>query len=161
MASLKMEGMQEYLDKLNKLGANSQGQIKRAVYSGAGVVLKQVENAIQNLPTQKHHYVKNGQINAISPEQKQGLLSGLGATKMQNDNGYIHTKIGFDGYNSIKSKAYPNGQPNALIARAIESGTSQRPKTRFVTNATKAAKAAAEKAMAEQFDQDIKKIMEG
>lgn len=161
MAKFQFEGMQEYLEKLNKIGTNADGSIKRAVYSGASVVLKQVENAIQNLPTKEHKYVYSGQINAISPEQKQGLLDGLGASKMQNDNGYINTKIGFDGYNSVKSKKYPNGQPNSLIARAIESGTSMRPKTRFVANATKAAKGPAEKAMAEQFDKDIKQIMEG
>ena len=80
---------------------------------------------------------------------------------MENDNGYINTKIGFDGYNATKTKKYPNGQPNALIARSIESGTSKHQKTPFVRPAISKAKAKAEAAMAASVDKDINNTMEG
>lgn len=40
-----------------------------------------------------------------------------------------NVKIGFDGYNNIRSKRWPQGQPNQMVARAIESGTSWMSKT--------------------------------
>lgn len=159
MAKLKVDGFEKYLKQLNEMNQHADGYIKRAVYDGAAVVLKAVANAIQNLPTEEYHYTK-GRISAITPQQKQGLLEGLGAAKMKNENGYINTKLGFDGYNSVKTKKYPKGQPNALIARSVESGTSQRPKTRFINNAVNAAKAQAEQAMARRFDEDLKQKVE-
>lgn len=159
MATLKMQGMEEYIEKLGGISKKSNGMIKRAVYSGAGEVLKEVESAIQAMPAHKQHYISSGNY-LLNEEQKKGLLEGLGAAKMRNENGFVNTKIGFDGYNSIRTKKYPNGQPNALIARALESGTSKRAKTRFVAKATSKAKDMAIKAMAKQFDEDLK-TMEG
>ena len=79
---------------------------------------------------------------------------------MKNVNGYIHTKFGFAGYNSLKSKKYPKGHPNVMIARAVEKGTSFRRKNPFINKATKAAAKAAEAAMRARFDEDTKDIMQ-
>lgn len=161
MAKLEMQGMDEYLKKLEKV-ANPEGMIKRAVYDGAAVLAKAVLEGINSIPENDGKYVpNNAQITGLSAAQKQGLRDGLGIARMQNDKGFIHTKIGFDGYNSVKTKKYPNGQPNSLIARAVESGTSRRQKYRFVSKATTSAKAAAEQAMANRMDQDLKQTMEG
>lgn len=161
MASLKMQGLDEYIQKLEKV-KNAEAMIKRAVYDGAAVVAKSVSAAIDQIPENSGEYVPgDGAITGISRDQKRGLKEGLGLAKMQNDSGFINTKIGFDGYNSVRTKKYPNGQPNSLIARAIESGTSRRPKYRFVAKATSQAAAAAEKAMADRLDQDLKNTMEG
>ena len=59
---------------------------------------------------------------------------------MQNDNGFLNVKIGFDGYNNVRTRTYPKGQPNALIARATESGSSVRKKTPFIRPAVNASK---------------------
>ena len=161
MANLKMQGLDEYIAKLEKI-KNPEGLIKRAVYDGAAVLAAAVLKSIDSIPENDGRYVPgNAMIIGLSREQKQGLREGLGIAHMQNDKGYINTKIGFDGYNSVRSKKYPNGQPNALIARAIESGTSRRQKYRFVNKATSSAKAAAEQAMADRMDQDLKNTMEG
>lgn len=157
MAKLTIQGTDEYLKQLQTLGKDADGMIKRAVYEGASVVLDAIEKSIESLPTHDFVYVYNDQdIRALTPAQKQGLLDGLGAAKMRNDNGFINTKVGFDGYNSVKTKKYPKGQPNSLIARAMESGSSVRPKTRFVTNAVKPVVDRAEQAMANSLDKDIK-----
>ena len=95
----------------------------------------------------------------ISEEQKQGLINGFGIAPMQNDNGYLHVKLGFDGYNSVKTKNYPNGQPNSVIARSVNSGTSFRQRIPFVDNAVSRAKAAAEEKMIKKLDTEIKDVM--
>lgn len=166
MAKFKFEGVDEYVSKLVSLSRVSEGVIKRAVYEGAGIVGDAILDAIRALPETGAGYPKRGYfptqtVRGVTAEQKQGLLDGFGYAKMENDNGYINTKIGFDGYNATKTKKYPNGQPNALIARSIESGTSKHQKTPFVRPAISKAKAKAEAAMAASVDKDINNTMEG
>lgn len=162
MAKITLKGFDKYEKMLASHSKEVDGMIKRAVYDGAGVVLESIESAIQALPTHRFVYVYGGQyIRYLTPEQKQGLLDGLGAAKMRNDNGYINTKIGFDGYNSVVTDMYPKGQPNSLIARSIESGTSLRPKTRFVATAVKSVSKQAEQAMEDSCDNYLKKLLGG
>lgn len=161
MAKWQFDGLNEYVRKISGLGKDSEGYIKRAVYVGAGVVAKAVGSAIDALPEAREGYVPgDAPIRGITAAQKAGLKEGLGIAKMRNDAGYINTKIGFDGYNSVRTKKYPNGQPNALIARAVESGTSRRPKTQFITKAVRSVRDQAERYMADQFDKDLQKTME-
>ena len=96
---------------------------------------------------------------ALSVTQKQGLIASLGLSTMRDAGGYINTKLGFDGYNAVKTRKYPGGQPNALIARAAESGSVALIKTPFIRPGVKAAKKAAEKAMEKTLDEEIEKIM--
>ena len=161
MAKIQMTGIDEYIAKLEKI-KNPEGLIKRAVYDGAAVLAEAVRKSIDSIPENDGKFVPgNAMIQGLSAAQKQGLREGLGIAHMQNENGYINTKIGFDGYNSVRTKKYPKGQPNALIARAIESGTSRRAKYRFVSRATNSAKAAAIQAMSDRMDQDLMNTMEG
>lgn len=162
MAKLEFSGMDEYLRTLKDMQGKSTGMIKRAVYDGAAEVAKAVKSAIQGLP-ETDGYTKpyNLPIKGVTSAQKRGLLDGMGLSPMSNDGGFINTKLGFDGYNSVKTKQHPNGQPNALIARSINSGSSSRAKIPFVNNAVKSAKASAEKAMSSRFDADLKTITKG
>ena len=153
-------GLEDYLKKLDTLGVKSTGFIKRAVYDGAAVVGRAMRSQIESLPVNNGRYVPgNGKIIGVSERQKQGLLNGLGFTKMSTEGGVVYTKLGFDGYNSEKTKKYPNGQPNALIANAVNSGTSKRPKNKFVNRAVKASKNESVTAMSKRFDFDIEEFM--
>ena len=78
---------------------------------------------------------------------------------MRDDNGFINVKLGFDGYNATRTKKYPRGQPNVLIARSVNSGTTFRKKTKFVDKAVNSAKKAAEAAMDAACSREIEKIM--
>ena len=69
-------------------------------------------------------------------------------------------KIGFDGYNEVQTKTFPNGQPNALIARSIESGSSTREKTPFLRPALAAARKQAIEAARVKFDEAIHNTFE-
>ena len=79
---------------------------------------------------------------------------------MENDKGYWNVKLGFDGYNKVKTKTYPNGQPNAMIARATESGSSVREKTPFVRTAVSATQKQAVEIAKRVVDEEISKIKE-
>ena len=76
----------------------------------------------------------------MSELEKQGLLEGFGISPMENENGYYNVKLGFDGYNSVKTHKYKQGQPNVLIARITESGSSYRAKTPFIRPAVNSTK---------------------
>ena len=69
--------------------------------------------------------------------------------------------MGFDGYNDIKTKRWPNGQPNALIARACESGSSAMLKQPFVRPAIQRKKDAALEAMKQAADRELEKLTGG
>ena len=71
---------------------------------------------------------------------------------MRNTDGVYDVKMGFGGYNSVRTAKYPQGQPNALIARALESGTSFRSKNPFLSRAFNRAKNYSEETMKEVFE---------
>lgn len=154
------EGIDAEIRALELLRGTARPIMKRAVYEGAKKVGEEMIKAIDNLPVSKELYIYGDlPIYGVTQRQKDGLREGFGFAKMQSDNGFINTKSGFDGYNGVRTKRYPNGQPNAMIANAVNSGTSRRPKTGFITKALKASKQKAISAMAEQWDIDIKNTL--
>ncbi len=159
MARFQFQGIDDYAAKLYALSDQSETMIKRAVYDGAKVVIDEIKSAIAMLPAQAEN-PKKGEMFTLLEAERDGLIEGAGLSEMKNEKGYINTKFGFAGYNRLKSKKYPKGHPNVMIARAIESGTSFRRKTRFIQKAAKAATKAAEAAMAARFDEDTKEIMQ-
>lgn len=157
MARFEFGGIDTYIKQLDKLYAVTKDAIiGKTVYAGAAVVANRLRAAAEALPEGRENEAIFG---AVTPAQKRGLLEGLGISRMRDDDGFVNVKLGFDGYNSVKTKKYPNGQPNALIARAVNSGTSFRKKTRFVDKAVNASKKTAEAAMDAVCSREIEKIM--
>lgn len=163
MATFHFKGLEEYEKMLSNLSSISavRAICGEVIYAGADIVADAVREAIDSLPVIDHrtHGTSANQLQGITSAQKKGLQEGFGITPMGEDNGVYNVKLGFDGYNSVKTAAYPQGQPNALIARSVNSGTSFRKKTQFVDKAARAAKAPAEKAMAETFDKKLEEAM--
>ena len=91
--------------------------------------------------------------------QKEGLRQSIGIASLRNDGGFWNVKIGFDGYNGLKTKTWPQGQPNAMVARSVESGTSWMQKQPFMRKAEQSSRSACEKAMSEAVDKEIQKII--
>lgn len=143
MAKWTMEGMSEYIAYLQSIANVTDEAIGAGVYAMAEVVADKVRANIQALPTVSNEAniatYRQGYSRLSDPE-KQDLLDGFGVSPMQDDGGYKNVKLGFDGYNSVKTKKYPNGQPNVLIARVTESGSSYRQKTPFVRPAVNASR---------------------
>ena len=153
MARLQFKGLDTYIAQLEKAADKTTGLMKRAVFDGAAQVANAAHAQVAALPVVDEYTPPSKlPIRGIRQEQKQGLLAGLGLAKMRDDGGYINTHIGFDGYNSF-------GQPNSMIARSINSGSSTRAKIPFMQRAISASKGAAEGAMAARFDADIKSII--
>lgn len=155
------KGLDNYIAYLQSINAVTDEMIGEAVYDMAKVVADKVRANIQALPavpnaaniaTYRQGYSR------LSEPEKQGLLDGFGVSPMQDDGGYVNVKLGFDGYNSVKTKKYPKGQPNALIARVTESGSSYREKTPFMRPAVNASKKTAEAAGRAKFDERIAAI---
>lgn len=169
MAKLTVgKGLDKYIGQLEALNSNTPEILGRSIYPGAKIVADAVKANIEKLPVSNKP--KRGTsadpIDTITSAQKQGLRDGFGISDMQKQGGYLNVKLGFAGYNSqisdtSKSRKYKNPrQPNVLIARAVENGTSFRKKHPFVSPAVRSTKAAAEKAMAEELDKEIAKKMQ-
>lgn len=158
MAKWKFDGIDDYVAQLQKLEDFSRANIGRTVYQGAKVVADHIKEAIKGIPTDDRKYVWSGQRRGITAEQRDGLVEGFGIAPIQNKNGFINVKLGFDGYNSVTSKDFPNGQPNLMIARMVESGTSFMPKIGTVSRATSEVRQQCEETMRQVLDEEISKI---
>lgn len=155
------KGLNNHIAYLQSIEAVTDEMIGEAVYDMAKVVADKVRANIEALPAVSNEAniatYREGYSRLSEPE-KQGLMDGFGVSPLQDDSGYRNVKLGFDGYNSIKTKKYPQGQPNALIARVTESGSSYREKTPFIRPAVNAARKPAEKAGQAKIDEKIKSI---
>lgn len=151
-------GMDEYLRQLGDLEFTADQYIGKAIYYGADIVADRIKANIEAMPVDDTNHPEK-RVTGIKSIQKAALAASFGIAKTQNDNGYINVKAGFDGYNKLKSKKYPNGQPNAMIARTYEAGNSFTKKIPFVGPAVRATRAMAEAKMAEVIDTEITKVM--
>lgn len=98
---------------------------------------------------------------ALGPRkvQKRGLYNSLGIASLQSDAGYLNVKIGFDGYNDVSTRQWPNGQPNQMVARSVERGTSWMKAYPFVKKAAAACRKSVRKAMGKSVEESIARIM--
>ena len=156
MATFQFEGVDNLIAQYQTLLGMTDEVIGKAVGAGAGVVADAVKAEIKALPVSNQY--NSGVVNSA---QKKGLIDSFGIAGLRNDNGFLNVKLGFDGYNNYKTKKYPNGQPNSLIARSINSGSSYRKKNPFVDRATKATKSKCETSMETKLNSEIQKLIGG
>lgn len=163
MPSMKFKGLEKYSKEIAKLYEDSEKHIKRAVYNGAKEVADAIRTELKAVPYESDtEAIQNARKlipSRISYTQKQDLLESLGLAPMLDEMGFVNTKVGFDGYNSIKTKAYPNGQPNAMIARSLDSGSSATLRDPFMRRAVTKSRKKAEKAMEKTLDEEIEKAI--
>lgn len=159
MANMTIKGPEEFMAKLTKLGKDSVKICEDAVKVGGGIVADEVRSALEGLPEDKFRRLQdNEKFSGVPKNQKQDLLDSFGITPVsKSKNGIINVKIGFDGYGSFKTKKYPNGVPNTLLARAIESGSSVRKKTPFIRKAVNRSKKRAIEEMGKSIEAELKK----
>lgn len=162
--SLSFPGLSEYVKQINSLSQNSLHICEAAVAKGAGIIADTLKGEIEDLPTTATEFdalvaFRKKEKTALTPLQKEGLIESMGLAKMQNNNGFVNTKLGFDGYNKLTTKKFPKGQPNAMIARSLESGSSVLDKNPFVRRAVNSSKKKAEKAIETELDKQIKKLV--
>lgn len=137
MAKMTIKGFDEYADKLSKLGSAAPEIAKRAVRAGINPLADEVRKGLE----------KNLQNSKYSTGD---LLDSLGVTPVSVDkNGVYNAKVGFSGYDR-------KGVPNALKARAMESGTSTQPKKPFMRPAVSRAKKRVLEEMEKSIDADLR-----
>ena len=161
MATFQFEGVDKLIQQYQKLEVDTEKVIGSAIYEGTAVVMGAIKSAIDGIQTDDSHGFGTAENPKIGPTsiQKAGLWHSVGIAKMRNDNGFWNTKIGFDGYNYVKTKRWPQGQPNAMVARSIESGTSWMKKQPFMRKAEQSARSRCEKVMREEVDRKVKELM--
>lgn len=162
MGKITVNGLEEYSLMLSRLSEKTEEIAGKALYAGADIVADKVRENIRALPSVPDidgiKAWKAGAPAPITVKEKLGLLESLGIATMQYNGGVYDVKVYFDGYNDVKTKTYPNGQPNALIARSIESGSSISPAHPFMRPAANAVRKQAQKKMGEVIEEEIEKL---
>lgn len=154
--------VEEFSTMLENMSTATDGLAKRAIYEGAKVVVQEVKSQIEGIPEDTFRNLTNDdRFEYVTDREKKGLLEGLGITKMEGDplKGW-NAKIGFDGYaeGTMKSKSYPKGRPNAMLARALEIGTTVNAKYPFMRRAVNRCRKTVVEAMDRQLNEDIMTI---
>ena len=165
MAKMAVKGLEAHMAKLSALEQSTDRVVREVIHDGAEVVADAIREGLESLPTSEHDgrpwwATPGHKARGPSEEQKQGLLDSFGITPVSTDSkGFVNVHMGFDGYNSVKSARWPQGQPNQMVARAVESGTSFMEANPAIKRARARARKAAEKAMERTFERESKKIM--
>ena len=162
MATIRFSKLRDYELMLGKIGEASKDICGAAIYEGAKIIADEVKNNLNSLNVTTDELAmlkaKKSEPTYITQRAKEGLIKSFGVTPMSQDkDGIYNVKLGFDGYNDVKTKKWPKGQPNQLIARACESGSSAMIKQPFFREAVQKTKKKAESRMAEVLDEKIKK----
>lgn len=137
---------------------------KRALYDGAAVAADALRISVDALDrvsdVQAIQAWRTGKPTILSVSQKNGLREGLGVSPMKERGGTISVKIGFDGYNRVKTKRWPNGQPNQVIAASCEHGSSAMLEQPFIRPTMEKNRSAILRAMIKTATGEITKIFE-
>lgn len=162
MATITFKNGDDYIAKINKLARGIRDEVAGpGIYVAAGIVADAIDASLASVPTDER-WGYPGAVKAGPREaEAQSVYNSLGIAKLQDDGGFINVKIGFDGYSSLKSARWPNGQPNQMLARSIERGTSFMAANPFVKPAVASVKGTAVKAMKDKIDEQISSIMKG
>lgn len=165
MATLKMQGLEEYERMLSNLSSfeTISAVCGVTIYTGAEIIADAIKSGIESLPIVDHRKLgsEGDKLRGITSLQKKGLIESFGISPMAHKDGYYNVKLGFDGYNDVKTNDFPGGQPNSMIARSVNSGTSFREKIPFVDRAVKGSKKKAEEAMVKKAESEFKKLTKG
>ena len=163
MATIRFSKLRDYELMLGKIGDASKDICGAAIYEGAKIIADEVKANLESLKTVSDaaaiQAAKKEEATYLTIRAKKGLIKSFGVTPMSQDgDGIYNVKLGFDGYNDVKTKKWPKGQPNQLIARACESGSSAMIKQPFFREAVQKTRKKAESRMAEVLDEKIKNI---
>ena len=167
MAKIELKEFEEYQKLLESVFDDTEGLIRDAVYDGGKIVADEIKAGLKALPIEegKNNLPPVGtsehKLTGVSRRQKGDLIDSFGLAPIEKDGDFINTKAGVDGYGSIPTKKYPNGTPNVMLMRSIESGTSFREKHPVFRPAVNRSRKKAIEAMRNKFDEQIKKKMEG
>ena len=156
--SLKIEGMDSITAMLAKAEDSAQGIAAQALYKGAGIVADSISSGARGITTSKFHYAEGWQ-RKPSPEEKEALVSAgaAGIAKFQETGNEVNTSVGYSrrGYATINGTR----KPVAVIANAINSGTSFMKKEPFIRKAVSKSKGQATEAITAEVERLVTDIL--
>lgn len=182
---MKTTGMDELVHRMDKLGEQAAGAASQGLYKGAGVVADSVSAAVGAIATEPFKYASDGRKRKPSPEEKAIVANAPhGIAKFRNSGIRIDTSVGFNhsGYaaitwsharNNVRTKYKVKGgkatrawmasggtssKPVAVIANAINSGTSFMEKQPFLRKAFSQSQSSAQGAMESKIKEELDKI---
>ena len=141
---MKIDGMAEISELLDKMDKAAPGVAAQALYDGAGLMADEIRRGAESIKTAPFRYANGGETRLPSPEEKEIVVAaGAGIAKFDKNGTEVNTSVGYraSGYADLKGKK----KPIPLIVNSINSGTSFMQKQPFVR---KAASSGAPKAMA-------------
>ena len=156
--------MKRFERNLLELSRDVSKILKPAVYDGAGVAATALRETVGGLAcvsdVDSIHAWRASTPTIICRSQKDGLLEALGVAKMKARGFSFNTRTGFDGYNSIVTRRWPNGQPNVMIAASCEHGSSAMLAQPFIRPAYKLCATEVRKIMEETTKKKIEEILD-
>ena len=143
MAKVDIKMPDEFLEKLSKLGTQTDEISERVLEAGGEVVLAKIRSNLSSVV---------GKDTKVDSRSTGELERSLGMSKARVDrNGNHNIKIGF-------AEPRSDGGSNAKIANILEYGRHGQPAKPFLKPAKSSSKSACEAAMKQKLEEEIKKI---
>lgn len=143
MAKVDIKMPDEFLEKLSKLGAQTDEISERVLEAGGEVVLAKIRNNLASVV---------GKDTKVDSRSTGELERSLGMSKARVDrNGNHNIKIGF-------AEPRSDGGSNAKIANILEYGRHGQPAKPFLKPAKSSSKSACEAAMKQKLEEEIGKL---
>ena len=133
--TLKVDGLKELSDLLDRMDRGVTAVAAKALYDGAGVMADEMNMGAEQIETAPFHYAVFV-TRQPSPEEKEIVKNAAaGIAKFRKDGYDVDTSVGFRnaGYAMLKGKQVPIPK----IVNAINSGTSFMQKQPFVRKAVR------------------------
>ena len=143
MAKVDIKMPDEFLEKLSKLGAQTDEISERVLEAGGEVVLARIRTNLSSVV---------GRDTKVESRSTGELERSLGMSKARVDrNGNHNIKIGF-------AEPRSDGGSNAKIANILEYGRHGQPAKPFLKPAKSSSKSACEAAMKQKLEEEISKL---
>ena len=143
MAKVDIKMPDEFLEKLSKLGAQTDEISERVLEAGGEVVLAKIRSNLSSVV---------GKDTKVDSRSTGELERSLGMSKARVDrNGNHNIKIGF-------AEPRSDGGRNAKIANILEYGRHGQPAKPFLKPAKSSSKSACEAAMKQKLEEEISKL---
>lgn len=131
--NLKVDGMEQISELLDKMEQEAPKVAAGALYEGAGIMADEIRKGAESIQTAPFHYAKNG-TRLPSPEEKAIVTSvGAGIARFSKNGTEVDTSVGYRnaGYAELNGKK----KPIPVIVNSINSGTSFMKQQPFVRKA--------------------------
>lgn len=143
MAKVDIKMPDEFLEKLSKLGTQTDEISERVLEAGGEVVLAKIRSNLSSVV---------GRDTKVESRSTGELERSLGMSKARVDrNGNHNIKIGF-------AEPRSDGNSNAKIANILEYGRHGQPAKPFLKPAKSSSKSACESAMKQKLEEEISKL---